>query len=120
MNIFWSDSDGEIPASQTLSSANDVQIFIAPAQCDLFRVRIVAKDGFSVFGPLRDGMIVRKTMLGCLVRLTAVNATKSCLSKKEGYKAAHALRREFLRETVSRFRLDGLGMTAWLQKIFVV
>jgi hypothetical protein len=51
----------------------------------MFRIQILAKRSLPLLGPLFDGAVVHEASLGCLVRATAVNASKTIRAAEKFY-----------------------------------
>ena len=51
--------------------------FVAELSSGLFRIQIFHKEKVPPFGPLKNGMIIKKEILPTLVRETAINGNRA-------------------------------------------
>ena len=56
-----------------------------------------------MFGPLRDGMLVRGEVLPRLVRITALNANRTVRYANRAYQHPYPTREHYLREIIERY-----------------
>jgi hypothetical protein len=83
----------------------------------LFRIQIFQKSDVPQFGPLRNGMVVSRALLGPLVRLTALNACRACRRSTQGYKLPYPTRMEQIDVLTSRFNTQ-MNPADFLGKLF--
>jgi hypothetical protein len=106
VNVVWSEHCHDFHRNTITSQFNDVLIIVYPVDSRLFRVQIMKKDDIPLFGPLMDGVLVHKQALADAVRITAVNANRMRLYRREGFKRAYLNRQDRIDEIVSRYALD--------------
>ena len=58
----------------------NVQIVVTPIEGHLYRVSVYREQGVGPFGPLFDGAIITRALLGPLCRTTAINAHRAVLA----------------------------------------
>jgi len=68
----------------------------------LFRIQILKKSKVPSFGPLRDGMVITRALLGPLVRLTALNANRAIRYSQQGYGRPYPTRAKYINDIISR------------------
>lgn len=140
VHIVWTEHSRDYRPSTISSQFNHVHIVIYPLQGPswskkggategrrgpaLFRVQIFQKDGVPSFGPLRDGMVVSKALLGPLVRITALNACRVCRYGLQGVRTPgvsvppYATRQEYITKMVNRYE-EQLSAPKFLSKFFL-
>eukprot|EP01028_Stygiella_incarcerata_P005320 TRINITY_DN22551_c0_g1_i1.p1 TRINITY_DN22551_c0_g1~~TRINITY_DN22551_c0_g1_i1.p1 ORF type:complete len:1510 (-),score=387.32 TRINITY_DN22551_c0_g1_i1:105-4634(-) len=106
VNIVWSEHCHDFHRNTITSQFNDVLIVVYPVDSRLFRIQIMKKDDIPLFGPLMDGVLVHKQALANAVRITAVNANRMRLYRRDGFKRAYLNRQDRIDEIVSRYALD--------------
>lgn len=76
VHIVWSEHSRDYRRNIIPTEFGDVLIIIYPLPNGLFRIQINKKPDIH-FGPLFDGAIVDAKILPCLVRATAINASRT-------------------------------------------
>lgn len=76
---------------------------VYPQKNGLFRIQIFTKPEVPLVGPLMDGMLVDKSVLAPLVRMTAINANRAVRYKQQGYKKPFSTRKDLIDEIVNKF-----------------
>uniref|UniRef100_A0A5S6Q889 Rap-GAP domain-containing protein n=1 Tax=Trichuris muris TaxID=70415 RepID=A0A5S6Q889_TRIMR len=93
VHIVWSEHWRDYRRSVIPTEFCDVLIVIYPLADDLFRIQIDYDDTeIDDFGPLFNDAIVHWSVLPCLVRSTAINASRLKRRSINGYRNAHHLR----------------------------
>lgn len=139
VHIVWTEHSRDYRPSTISSQFNHVHIVIYPLQGPtwskkgtetnrrspaLFRIQIFQKEGVPSFGPLRDGMVVSKAVLGPLVRLTALNASRVCRYGLKGPRTAgvsvppYATRQDYITKMLNRHE-EQLSAPKFLSKFFL-
>lgn len=81
VHIVWNEHHREYRPSTMRTDYANAQIVISPAdQLHLFRISLYREAAIGPFGPLFDGALVPRALLGPLVRATAVNAHRAVLA----------------------------------------
>ncbi|XP_036363522.1 ral GTPase-activating protein subunit alpha-1 isoform X5 [Octopus sinensis] len=76
VHIVWSEHSRDYRRNIIPTEFGDILIIIYPLPNGLFRIHINKKPDIH-FGPLFDGAIVNSKVLPCLVRATAINASRT-------------------------------------------
>ncbi|CDW58107.1 Rho GTPase activating protein [Trichuris trichiura] len=93
VHIVWSEHWRDYRRSIIPTEFCDVLIVIYPLADDLFRIQVDYDDTeIDEFGPLFNDAIVHWSVLACLVRSTAINASRLKRRSISGYRNAHHLR----------------------------
>jgi len=86
------------------SQFNDAHIVVYPLKSrNSYRIQIHKKDFMPPFGPLQDGMVVGRRLLGPLVRLTAYNASRARRSLQPHYMGPLATRQARIKDIIERY-----------------
>eukprot|EP01080_Neovahlkampfia_damariscottae_P002079 gene2079-1951_t len=105
--IIWSEHTRDWFQETITSHFNLFQIVIYPLEkSNLLRVEILKKESNIETGPLQDGMVVSRHIIGSLARMTAVNANKIARNKTTGYQRPHAKRAAQIADIVQRYKTD--------------
>lgn len=81
VHIVWNEHHRDYRPSTMRTDYANAQIIISPAdQLHLFRISLYRDSAIGPFGPLFDGALVPRALLGPLVRATAVNAHRAVLA----------------------------------------
>jgi len=106
VHIVWSENKRDYSPHTITSQFNDVHIVIYPMPNGLYRIQVFKKHPELNFGPLQDGMVVSKTVLAPLARMTAINANRAVRSLKKENKKPLPFRASLIREICERYRTD--------------
>ncbi|ELR22787.1 Rap/ran-GAP protein [Acanthamoeba castellanii str. Neff] len=106
VHIVYSEHARDYHPVTITSQFNDAHVVVYPLPDGLFRVQVFRKPGVGLFGPLIDGMVVRKELVGQLVRQTAMNANRYVRYSTQGYEPPYPTRRRYLNDLAHRFSLD--------------
>jgi hypothetical protein len=106
VHIVYSEHARDYHPVTITSQFNDAHVVVYPLPDGLFRVQVFRKPGVGLFGPLIDGMVVRKELVGQLVRQTAMNANRYVRYSTQGYEPPYPTRRRYLNDLAHRFCLD--------------
>lgn len=118
VNVVWTEHTREYRKDTISSQFNFVQIVIYPLKSGLFRIQIHKKDEhMATFGPLFDGMIVTKRILGKLVRTTAINANRLARASQQGFTRPYAARKKLILEIATRYK-DQIHCSTYLASLF--
>eukprot|EP00761_Pharyngomonas_kirbyi_P013586 gb/GECH01013615.1/.p1 GENE.gb/GECH01013615.1/~~gb/GECH01013615.1/.p1 ORF type:complete len:1163 (+),score=259.89 gb/GECH01013615.1/:1-3489(+) len=105
VNVVWSEHTREYRRSTISSQFNHVNIVIYPLECGLFRIQVFKKDeAIPPFGPLYDGMMVSRPILGDLVRMTAINANRTVRYMQPAYNRPFIARKALISEVAERYK----------------
>lgn len=87
MHIIWNEHYREYRKSTIGGDFGNVQIIISPLSTntgsqniELYNVEVYRDNKIPPFGPLLNGMVVTKNLLGPLVRMTAINAFRASIN----------------------------------------
>jgi hypothetical protein len=105
VHIIWSEHKRDYNPETIVSQFNDAHIVVYPLSSGLFRIQIFKKDKLKLFGPLLDGMVVNQQILSELVRITALNASRSVRSTQKGYENPYITRLNYIKEACQRYRI---------------
>eukprot|EP01027_Heterolobosea_sp_BB2_P014325 GEZU01020594.1.p1 GENE.GEZU01020594.1~~GEZU01020594.1.p1 ORF type:complete len:604 (+),score=220.01 GEZU01020594.1:413-2224(+) len=118
VNIIWSEHTREYRKDTISSQFNFVQIVIYPLRNGLFRIQIYKKDEqIPTFGPLFDGMVISKRILGRMVRTTAINANRNVRFMQQGYGRPYPTRKKLIQEIAARYK-DPMHCSTYLGSLF--
>jgi len=78
-------------------------IFIHPLKTGLYRVKVRTVFGTSVGGPLVDGMVVSRRVLGTMVRSTALNFCRRRRLEIDNYSPPHTCRKIKIQDIIKNF-----------------
>jgi len=106
VHIVYSEHVRDYHPATITSHFNDAHIVVYPLTNGLFRIQVFRKPGLNLFGPLLDGMVVRKELLGQLVRQTAMNANRYVRYNTQGYEPPYPTRHRYLNDLAQRFCLE--------------
>eukprot|EP00698_Gefionella_okellyi_P016069 TRINITY_DN4573_c0_g1_i1.p1 TRINITY_DN4573_c0_g1~~TRINITY_DN4573_c0_g1_i1.p1 ORF type:complete len:1547 (+),score=326.92 TRINITY_DN4573_c0_g1_i1:63-4703(+) len=112
VHIVWSDHWRDYDRDTISSQFNDAHVVLYPLPNGLVRIQVFCKEktykGVPIpfFGPLQDGMIIRKELVTDLVRQTAITANRSVRFCFDGYKRPFPTRRQRLNELIERCKLS--------------
>jgi len=106
VHVVWSENERDYHPSTISSDFNDTHIVIYPRNKDLLRIQIFSKDKVPPFGPLQNGMLVRREALASLVRQTALNANRAIRFSTPGYDRPYPTRKRYIEDIVSRHTLN--------------
>ncbi|XP_065832591.1 ral GTPase-activating protein subunit alpha-2-like [Oscarella lobularis] len=104
IQIVWSEHTRDYRSEIIKTEFGDVYIIIYPLPNHLFRIQVIKKPDVPVFGPLFDGAIVDKLTLPCLVRETALNASRAKRSQIRFYQMYFEERAKYIEATINRLR----------------
>lgn len=78
IHIIWSEHWRDYRRGIIPTAFGDVLIIIYPVNgiTDMYRIQIIRKKEVQFFGPLFNGAVVHSSLLPCLVRATAINASR--------------------------------------------
>lgn len=83
VHIVWCDNPKGYDVSTFVSMVTDIVIVLIPLSCNtLVQVQIFSRNKALIFGPLQDGCVVRREIIGFLARTTAINAIDSTRKSK--------------------------------------
>jgi hypothetical protein len=110
VHIVWSEHDREYLPFTVTSDFGDIIIVIYPLKRShegLFRVQVLAKTGLGFVGPLADGAVVPRCVLGPLVRSTAISANRIVREHQAAvsgvYEKPYPTRRRVISEIVQSY-----------------
>ncbi|KAG9294631.1 hypothetical protein G9A89_008110 [Geosiphon pyriformis] len=79
VHIIWNENYREYQRNTIGGDFGNVQIVITPLPNEMFSIDLSRDQKIPLFGPLLNGMVVSRNVLGTLVRMTAVQAFRNCL-----------------------------------------
>jgi hypothetical protein len=83
VHIVWCDNPQGYNVGSFVSMVTDIIIILIPLSCGkLVKVQIFSRDESISFGPLQDGCVVCRDMIGFLARMTAINAIDATRKSK--------------------------------------
>ena len=82
VHIVWCDNPKGYDVSTFVSMVTDIFLVLIPLGNRRVKVQIFSRDKTLMFGPLQDGCIVQRSMIGFLARMTAINAIDSTRKSK--------------------------------------
>jgi len=106
VHIVWTEHCRPYKPSTIVSQFNDAHIVVYPTSNGLFRVQIFRKAKVPLFGPLIDGMVVSKQLVGPLVRQTAINANRYVRLTTQGYENPIITRRRYTEEIAKKYTIE--------------
>jgi hypothetical protein len=84
VHIVWCDNPKGYDVSTFLSMVTEIFIVLIPLPGGkLVKVQIFSRDIELIFGPLQDGAVVSRAIVGLLARRTAVNAIDATKAKQD-------------------------------------
>ncbi|XP_069947395.1 ral GTPase-activating protein subunit beta isoform X3 [Cherax quadricarinatus] len=87
--------------------ANVYIIFIHPLTNGLFRIKLQGQNAkLNMAGPLVDGQVVSRRVLGTLVRQTALNMCRRRRLESDSYQPPHVRRKLRIQEMVQKYRYE--------------
>lgn len=96
-----------------------MHIVVYPQKNGLYRIQIFTKPEVPLVGPLLDGMLVDKSVLAPLVRMTAINANRAVRYKQQGYKKPFSTRKDLIDDIVNKYVTSrNLKYQTFLQPLF--
>eukprot|EP00118_Oscarella_pearsei_P026270 m.309686 g.309686 ORF g.309686 m.309686 type:complete len:2118 (+) comp47370_c0_seq1:63-6416(+) len=104
IQIVWSEHTRDYRSDIIKTEFGDVYIIIYPLPNRLFRIQIIKKPDVPFFGPLFDGAVVDKLTLPCLVRETALNASRAKRSRLPFYEKYFEERAKYIENTIRRLK----------------
>ncbi|KAL6045583.1 Rap-GAP domain-containing protein [Balamuthia mandrillaris] len=103
VHIVYSEHSRDYRPLTITSQFNDAHIVIYPLRNGLFRTQVFRKEKVALFGPVLDGMVLSKKVLGLLVRQTAINANQYVRNIMQGYEHPYPTRRRYVAEFAEKF-----------------
>ncbi|CAG8556335.1 13744_t:CDS:10, partial [Ambispora leptoticha] len=79
VHIVWNEHYRDYRRNTIGGDFGNVQIVITPLSNGMFAINLSRDQKIPLFGPLLNGMIISRNVLGSLVRMTAVQAFRNCL-----------------------------------------
>ncbi|CAG8562842.1 11696_t:CDS:10 [Ambispora gerdemannii] len=79
VHIVWNEHYRDYRHNTIGGDFGNVQIVITPLSNGMFAVNLSRDQKIPLFGPLLNGMVISRNVLGSLVRMTAVQAFRNCL-----------------------------------------
>ena len=105
IHIVWSEHWREYRKGTIPTEFGDVVIVIYPTKYEgLYRIQIIKKKEIPDFGPLYDGALVERSVLGELVRETAIQAGRARRACLTGYKQYFEERAHYLDQLIKNYR----------------
>ncbi|KAJ4455434.1 putative Ral GTPase-activating protein subunit alpha-2 [Paratrimastix pyriformis] len=106
VHVVWCEHNCDYRPTVIQSQFNHVHIIVYPLPSGLYRIQVHRKKEVPLTGPLLDGMVVPATLLGPLVRQTAINANRTVRYQSKEYHHPYPSRRKILNEIVERCKED--------------
>ncbi|XP_065062908.1 ral GTPase-activating protein subunit beta-like [Rhopilema esculentum] len=78
-------------------------IFVHPLKTGLYRIKLKTEYGTSIGGPLVDGMVVSRRVLGNLIRSTALNFCRRRRLEIDNYSPPHTCRKIKIQDIIKNF-----------------
>eukprot|EP00698_Gefionella_okellyi_P005601 TRINITY_DN15095_c0_g1_i1.p1 TRINITY_DN15095_c0_g1~~TRINITY_DN15095_c0_g1_i1.p1 ORF type:complete len:1151 (-),score=221.33 TRINITY_DN15095_c0_g1_i1:75-3356(-) len=108
VHVIWSEHTHDYNPNTITSQFNFVHIVVSPMPSGLCRVRVYTKRDenhvIPIFGPLLDGMIVNRAILGTLVRQTAINANHHVRVASKLHVTPYGARQKVIEEIMTKCR----------------
>jgi len=119
VHIVWCENAKGYDISSFVSEVTAVFIVLIPLPCTtLVKVQVFCRDPSLCFGPLQDGAVVGRDVIGLLARATAINANDLIRKKKSSdhYSEKEDLHPSFFRRQRMSVILDRLSSGDLTQK----
>ncbi|KAL1925039.1 uncharacterized protein VTP21DRAFT_4693 [Calcarisporiella thermophila] len=79
VHIVWNEHQRDYRVETIGGDFGNVQIIITPLPNGLFSIRVYRDAGIPFFGPLLNGMVISRALLGPLVRATAIHGHRATI-----------------------------------------
>lgn len=106
--VAWvEDIDNFQPASiWSKSKTNSVIIAVHPLPCGLYLIRLFSKSEISSIGPLVDGIVLSKSILGTMVRETALFVDRKERTSQDVYMTQKQIRQQVIEDVFAKFKRE--------------
>jgi len=105
IHIVWSEHWRDYRRGIIPTEFGDVVIVIYPTSYDgLYKIQIIKKPEIPEFGPLYDGALVERCVLGELVRETAIQAGRARRASLTGYRQHFEERSHYLEQLIKNYK----------------
>lgn len=106
VNIIWSEHSRDYYKNTIISHFNFIHIVIYPLKCGLYRIDVMVKEpNTPIFGPLVVGStLVSESILGAMVRMTALNGNRHARKSSTGYQKPYVSRKQLITEMAQRYK----------------
>ncbi|XP_069772913.1 ral GTPase-activating protein subunit alpha-1 isoform X2 [Narcine bancroftii] len=117
VHIIWSEHTRDYRRGIIPTEFGDVLIVIYPMKNYMFSIHVMKKPEVPFFGPLFDGAIVDGKVLPCLVRATAINASRALKSLIPLYQNFYEERARYL-ETIVQHHQEPATFEDFAAQVF--
>ncbi|XP_078262688.1 ral GTPase-activating protein subunit alpha-1 isoform X6 [Rhinoraja longicauda] len=117
VHIVWSEHTRDYRRGIIPTEFGDVLIVIYPMKNYMFSIHVMKKPEVPFFGPLFDGAIVDGKVLPCLVRATAINASRALKSLIPLYQNFYEERARYL-ETIVQHHQEPTAFEDFAAQVF--
>ncbi|XP_072896082.1 ral GTPase-activating protein subunit alpha-1 isoform X8 [Hemitrygon akajei] len=117
VHIVWSEHTRDYRRGIIPTEFGDVLIVIYPMKNYMFSIHVMKKPEVPFFGPLFDGAIVDGKVLPCLVRATAINASRALKSLIPLYQNFYEERARYL-ETIVQHHQEPTTFEDFAAQVF--
>ncbi|XP_032883035.1 ral GTPase-activating protein subunit alpha-1 isoform X4 [Amblyraja radiata] len=117
VHIIWSEHTRDYRRGIIPTEFGDVLIVIYPMKNYMFSIHVMKKPEVPFFGPLFDGAIVDGKVLPCLVRATAINASRALKSLIPLYQNFYEERARYL-ETIVQHHQEPTTFEDFAAQVF--
>jgi hypothetical protein len=60
----------------------------------------------KIFGPLVDGMVISKHVLGSMIRSTSISAHQACRIVTDTFTRPHVVRRDYIKQLAEQYAVQ--------------
>ncbi|CAG8473524.1 8582_t:CDS:10 [Paraglomus occultum] len=122
VHIVWNEHWRDYKKNTIKGDFGNAVIVVNPLPNGLFSVDVHRDSKVTMFGPISQGMVVSKTLLGPLIRATAVQAFRNCLhsifnTPASMYRHSYIERRDDLSKLVGKHRAKCVSYAEFMSKI---
>ncbi|KAI9484408.1 hypothetical protein BDB00DRAFT_148787 [Zychaea mexicana] len=121
VHIVWNEHDRDYRIGTIGGDFGNAQIVVTPMENGLFAIRVYRDPKIPYFGPLFDRMVVSQSILGPLVRATAVSAFRAAIHTNiySFYKSVFAQRANDVKTIAHRHKVANWTYEQFMEKVFM-
>ncbi|KAI8984457.1 hypothetical protein BDF20DRAFT_911553 [Mycotypha africana] len=121
VHIVWNEHNRDYRVDTIGGDFGNAQIIITPLPNDMYRIQVYRDAKIPYFGLLFNKMVVSGSILGPLVRSTAINAFRASVHTNlySFYKCVYAQRANDVKTITNRHRISNWGYEQFMERIFM-
>ncbi|CAO0796344.1 unnamed protein product [Mucor circinelloides] len=121
VHIIWNEHDRDYKIDTIGGDFGNAQIIVTPLPDNLYSIQVYRDSKIPYFGPLFDRMIVSQSILGCLVRSTAIDAFRASVHTNlySFYKCVYAQRSNDVKTITNRHKVANWSYEQFMERIFM-